>query len=343
MSDGVPAIGVIVIGRNEGERLRRSLAAVMSEGAPVLYVDSASTDGSVELARSLGADVYRLDSSEPLSAARARVEGVGELLRQSNAVRYLQFVDGDCELASGWLSKAAEYLEEHPAAAVVCGHLSERVGVVPLYSRLSPQTWKQPIGEIDACGGVFMIRRTVYEAVGGFNPALLTREERDLCVRVRASNGRIIRLDCPMAQHDSGITCFGQWWARAVWGGYGDALSMRCSPANRWRLLRVWVNAIGPPLLIIGGAAGLICSRWPAIAILVGIGAMLLQLARIALARCRQGDSIADALEFAGFAVLRSLAGSLGFLRCFVQRDRATSRPDPRLAGARPVTDSPME
>ena len=42
-------IAIVAIGRNEGERLRRCLESVMGRGAPVIYVDSGSIDGSAEL------------------------------------------------------------------------------------------------------------------------------------------------------------------------------------------------------------------------------------------------------------------------------------------------------
>ena len=48
-------------------------------GASVVYVDSGSTDGSVDLARDLGADVVELDLSSPFTAARARNAGLERL------------------------------------------------------------------------------------------------------------------------------------------------------------------------------------------------------------------------------------------------------------------------
>src|SRR5687767_1841585 len=102
----MPTLGVIAIGRNEGERLRRCLASVLGRGVPVVYVDSASTDGSAAAARSMGAEVVALDMSLPFSAARARNEGFERLTRVAPDVRYVQFVDGDCEVVDGWLERA---------------------------------------------------------------------------------------------------------------------------------------------------------------------------------------------------------------------------------------------
>ena len=100
------AVGVVVIGRNEGERLARCLATVCGRGSAVVYVDSASRDGSPAAARAAGAEVLELDPSRPLSAARARNEGFARLAAVAPAVEFVQFVDGDCEIAPGWIEAA---------------------------------------------------------------------------------------------------------------------------------------------------------------------------------------------------------------------------------------------
>ena len=45
------SIGAVIIGRNEGARLERSLQALAGQVAQIVYVDSGSTDGSVAAAR----------------------------------------------------------------------------------------------------------------------------------------------------------------------------------------------------------------------------------------------------------------------------------------------------
>jgi glycosyltransferase involved in cell wall biosynthesis len=67
-------VGVVAIGRNEGERLRRCFDSVAGT-ASVVYVDSGSSDGSVELAQRRGYEVVNLDMSRPFTAARARNAG----------------------------------------------------------------------------------------------------------------------------------------------------------------------------------------------------------------------------------------------------------------------------
>ena len=72
-------IGIVVIGRNEGNRLKISLLSAIGENRTVVYVDSGSTDDSVQLAHSLGAKVIELDMSNQFSAARARNTGLFHL------------------------------------------------------------------------------------------------------------------------------------------------------------------------------------------------------------------------------------------------------------------------
>jgi glycosyltransferase involved in cell wall biosynthesis len=65
-------IGLVVIGRNEGDRLRKCLQSAQGTVNQIVYVDSGSTDGSQAMAESLGVQVVELDLSIPFTAARAR-------------------------------------------------------------------------------------------------------------------------------------------------------------------------------------------------------------------------------------------------------------------------------
>src|SRR5271165_5625459 len=95
-------LGLVVIGRNEGDRLARCLASV--RGIPTrVYVDSGSVDGSVALARSRGVVVVELSVPPPFTAARARNTGLAQLLADHPKLEFVQMVDGDCELQPGWI------------------------------------------------------------------------------------------------------------------------------------------------------------------------------------------------------------------------------------------------
>jgi GT2 family glycosyltransferase len=223
-SDGAaPHAGVVIIGRNEGERLRRCLVSGVREVPLVVYVDSGSADDSVNLARSLGVEILELDPKLPFSAARARNEGFGRLRELDPNLSYVQFVDGDCELCGGWLASAETFLRDHDDVAVVSGRLREKHPESSIYNTLCDIEWERPIGETDACGGIAMMRVSAFEQVEGFRVDLIAGEEPELCVRLRAAGWRVWRLSDEMALHDSAIVHFFQWWKRMQRGGYAYA------------------------------------------------------------------------------------------------------------------------
>lgn len=226
MADALATIGIVAIGRNEGERLVRCLASIPA-GAPTVYVDSASTDGSPEKARAAGAIVHALDMTRPFTAARARSEGAEVLFERFPNTAYVMFVDGDCEIEPGWLSTATEFLTAKSDFAVVGGRRRERHPEASFYNALADYEWKQPAGETESCGGDAMMRAGAYRDVGGFDARMIAGEEPELCSRLRAAKWRIMRLDAPMTIHDAATFRFGQWWKRGVRSGFGYAQAWR--------------------------------------------------------------------------------------------------------------------
>lgn len=213
-------VGLVAIGRNEGDRLKACLHSAIGKVARIVYVDSGSTDGSIEMARSLSVDVVELDLSTPFTAARARNAGFTHLLEADPQLDFVQFVDGDCEVVEGWIDRAQKELETNPNVAVVCGRRRERFPEQTIYNQLCDIEWNTPVGETKACGGDSMMRVAAFQQVGGFNPTLIAGEEPELCVRLRQNGWKIFRLDAEMTLHDAQMTRIGQWWKRATRAGH---------------------------------------------------------------------------------------------------------------------------
>jgi GT2 family glycosyltransferase len=319
-------VGLVAIGRNEGERLRQCLLSVIGKVAHVVYVDSGSTDGSIELARSLLVDVVELDLSTPFTAARARNAGFAHLLQKNTQLEFVQFVDGDCEVVEGWIERALAQLEAQPNVAVVCGRRRERFPKQSIYNQLCDMEWDTPIGEAKACGGDSMMRVKAFQQVGGFNPALIAGEEPELCVRLRQKEWKILRIDAEMTLHDAQMTRFSQWWKRALRAGHAYAegawLHGRSSEGH-WRResWSIWFWGFYLPLL----ALGLI---WPThgFSLLLLVGYPVLA-GRIFIKQRRQNICTEHAAIYSLSCVLGKFAqvgGTLGFLRTHLLGTKST-------------------
>jgi len=309
-------IGVVIIGRNEGERLRRCLESVSKIACQVVYVDSGSTDDSVDYARSAGSEVVLLDMTCPFTAARARNEGGKFLRKLVPAVDYVQFVDGDCELVAGWMETASSYLDSNIKVAMVCGRLRERNPELSIYNHLMDIEWDNEMGETKSCGGIAMLRMTPFEAEGGYRADLIAGEESELCLRLRSKGWKIWRLDDEMAFHDSAMTNFWQWWKRTLRTGYAyaEGAYLHGASSEKHRVKesrRIWIWGLGIPV------ATAILSIWFGT---VGLAILLIypvQVVRLALCGSR---TVSENWLRAFFLVLCKFPEAMGQLRFVYNR-----------------------
>ena len=323
-------VGVVVIGRNEGERLRRCLESIVPTAVGIVYVDSGSTDGSVGMARRQGAEVVELDTSIPFCAARARNEGYQRLVESHPQLSCIQFIDGDCEIVGDWLTFAVESLLSRPDHAIVAGWLREKSPEISIYNRLGDLEWNfAGAGEVDAVGGIFMIRREVFDSVGGFDPTVAAGEEPELCQRLISKGWRLVRLDRDMALHDLAMTRFGQWWRRMVRNGYGSMdVASRFGVAkfarNNWRV-RIWSAWFA--LLIVGSVVvgATPDSRILKLIVLLVFAVWPAQWLRIALRTWRKGQTLRTSTAYGFFMTIAFLPQIVGQITYFADRLRNRS------------------
>ena len=320
--------GVVVIGRNEGQRLLDCLHGVLLHRSTVLYVDSGSTDGSPDNARALGVAVLQLDAARPFSAARARNEGAQALLKQHPELAFVQFLDGDCLIDPGWLDAGEAALRADNTCAVVFGHLEEKYPQASIYNLLCALEWRSPSGPVanfGHLGGIMMVRRSVFEALCGFNADVIAGEDSEFGVRVGLAGHGARKLDVPMAIHDANVHHFSQWWRRAVRAGHaiGQRAQLHaagplrdCAKERRstwfWGLMSLALVLAAPAtkgLSLLLLAAGCLTLGW-----------------RIAKFRLSVGDDQREARLYAAFTVLGKYANGLGLLKYHFNRMRGRVR-----------------
>ena len=214
-----PRLSIVIIGRNEGDRLVSCLQSVGSicAEAELIYVDSASTDGSSQVAGDFGAQVIVLHGGIQ-TAARARNAGWQRALAP-----YVLFLDGDTILNQDFPAAALKVLESEPSAAAVWGHRRELHPEHSLYNRVLDLDWIYPAGITEYCGGDVVMRLSALAEIEGYDPSLIAGEEPELCRRLRARGYRIVHIDFPMTRHDLNMMRFSQYWRRAERAGHAYA------------------------------------------------------------------------------------------------------------------------
>ncbi len=217
----VPTLSVVVIGRNEGTRLAKCLESVeKARGVAVkemIYVDSASTDGSPELAFQHGAAVIVVRSERP-TAALGR--NAGWRAAQSDLVLFL---DGDTVLHEDFPRAGCDALSRDRSIAAAWGHRREIHPEASIFNRVLDLDWVYKPGFTEFCGGDVLIRREALLETDGFDEGLIAGEEPELCRRMRARGYKILHIDHPMTGHDLQITHWSQYWKRATRAGHAYA------------------------------------------------------------------------------------------------------------------------
>ncbi|MDJ0648919.1 MAG: glycosyltransferase [Xenococcaceae cyanobacterium MO_188.B19] len=307
-------VGVVAIGRNEGDRLIRCLKSLIKEipeNSPIVYVDSGSTDGSVEAAKNFNVRVVELDTSVSFTMAKGRNAGFNYLRQKFPDLEYVQFIDGDCELISGWIEKATQTLEKDLKTAIVCGRRKERFPEVSIYNRLIDMEWNTPIGEAKACGGDTLMRVKAIQEVAGYNGSMICGEEPEMCIRLRRKGWKIQRIDVDMTLHDAAMTKFAQWWKRSIRGGWAvaEGAAMYGSSPEKYKVkenMSGWLWGLILPLLAV------VFIWWTfgsSLLLLLGYPVLIW---RIYSYRRSLGDSTDDARVYASFCVLSKFPQVIG-------------------------------
>ncbi|MFC0281030.1 glycosyltransferase [Falsigemmobacter intermedius] len=310
-----PALGAVAIGRNEGDRLKACLRSLTSVCDRVVYVDSGSSDDSLEFARSLGVLVVELDQSQPFTAARARNAGFERLMAETDPPDFVQFVDGDCRVEAGWLEAGLAELRADARLGLVTGWRSEIHPQASVYNAMFQMDWHRPAGEIRTCGGDMMVRTKAFREIGGFNPRVIAAEDDEFCLRLGKAGWTLRRLPALMTWHDADMKSFAPWWKRTMRDGHGFAQVGQMHPPHfRRERLRVWVYGLLLPLILM---AGLLLTPWLSLAVLMIYGLSWLRTA----ANLRRRDlTTGMAIRQAGFLTLSKIPNLFGMLMYYRRR-----------------------
>lgn len=305
--------GIVVIARNEGERLQRCLDTLVGRAALVVYADSASTDGSAAAARARGVEVVELDARAGLNAARGRNAGLARLLELRPDLRYVLFIDGDCLLVQGFLECSRERLESEPRLGAVCGRRREIRPAASRFNRIVDLEWDTPVGNANGFGGDVLVRVSALRECGGYDERLDQGEDPELAFRLRRRGWRILRIDRDMTLHDVALERFAAWWRRHRRGGRAflhGAWIHRRDPGgyNRRACASILWWGLALP------AAAVALAPWTAGLSLALLAAHAVLWLRVRAYRRRRGSSASDSRVYATWITIGKCAEALGIL-----------------------------
>jgi N-acetylglucosaminyl-diphospho-decaprenol L-rhamnosyltransferase len=228
-----PDISVIIVNYNGARWLDRCLPALLGSAPPrteVIVVDNASSDGSREmLARYTDVRVVALDENQGFAGgnnAGARVAR-GE---------WLAFLNNDTQARAGWLEALREPLQRDRTIALASARLvymhdpsiidsagdgwTRWGGAFKRGHGRAAQAFEEAGEVFGACGAAFMVRRSVFEEIGGFDADFfLAFEDVDLSYRARLLGYRCVYVPTAIVEH-AGSASLGRLSEAAV--SYGQ-------------------------------------------------------------------------------------------------------------------------
>jgi GT2 family glycosyltransferase len=275
------SITFVIPVRSDAVGLMRCLTAIAATPQRDMQVDcvvadNGSADGSLAVARAFGARVLSFPSLT-VAALRNRAATV-------TARDLLAFVDADHEIGPGWLAAVADVFADQTVGAAGALYLAPPSGTWTqrLYGALRGRT--RGHGDTFWLGsGNLVVRRSLFEAVGGFDERLRTCEDVDLCHRIRASGARVVADERLVSVHFGDPKTLRELFLAERWRGRDNLrVSFRTRPSLR-DLPSIFIPLVDALCLVVVGAALVAMPFVGRAAWVVAVAALLVVVAFAAL------------------------------------------------------------
>ncbi len=213
-----PAVSVVVISFNSRQYVDGCLQSLLAQdygNVEIVVVDNASTDGTAEYIADHYPQVRLILAGDNLGFGGGNNLGVAEATGE-----YLAFVNMDTVVDANWLTPLVTTLEENPdiglATAKIllmnepgsintCGNDVHLAGFGYLRGWLKPATaLASPADVASVSGAAFMMSRTLFDELGGFDEAFGPAyvEDTDLSWRARLLGYRCRYVPESIVYHD---------------------------------------------------------------------------------------------------------------------------------------------
>ena len=175
-------VSIIVPAYNEAKHIQECITSLKSQNYPknsyeIIVVDNESTDNTAQIASN---NEVKLLEKQPGNVGRMRNLGAKEARGEIVA-----FIDADCVVDPEWISRATE-LVSHQENAVFGGGclLPPNPTIVEKYWLLGTPEAMLPR---DLIGASIVLRKNIFEEVGGFNEEITSGEDTELSKQAQNS------------------------------------------------------------------------------------------------------------------------------------------------------------
>lgn len=207
---GGESVTAVVVAFESAAVLPECLDALRAAGVPAIVVDNASRDASAEVARAHCARVL----VQAVNHGYGRANNIG--VEAADGAAWCLLVNPDLVVAPDTVARLLAVAKAHPKAAMLVPRIVEADGSVFEHevTLLSPVAPPLPataglgdgVREVAfASGACMLVRRDVFRALGGFDPAIfLFYEDDDLCLRLRQAGWQILHVEGASVRHGRG-------------------------------------------------------------------------------------------------------------------------------------------
>ncbi|MBN8730161.1 MAG: glycosyltransferase [Acidobacteria bacterium] len=261
-----PRISVVIPALNEGAVIGACLESLAAQSMPreqfeVIVVDNGSTDDTEDVARSYQGRLT-------LSVLRKVGAAVGAVRNRGAAVargKHLAFLDADCVAEREWVRKACQALDREPNSVLGAFYRVPEASSWAARVWYGDQHWLRNGTVSYIPGSDLLIRRSAFQALGGFDESISTSEDCEFCHRAGQAGMRIVaepglsvvHLGCPRTLRDFFWKQLWQGgdvptvWKRDVRRGPG----LRTVMFSGWIVLAMMLALAGLPAWVISSDA----------------------------------------------------------------------------------------
>jgi GT2 family glycosyltransferase len=267
-------IAVVVPIKNKRALLEPCLASLLAAcdrdpASRLVLVDNGSTDGALELQRSLEQRAVLVESSAT-TVGGVRNDGA----RSAGDAALLVFIDSDCVVPAEFLGQVRRALARHPGDAVGCEVVSPDTGH---WTERAWDSLHRPTGDRERSylnSACFCLSAETFWSIGGFDEQKVSSEDVDICERLRLRGRRIWQYESLRILHLGNPQSIAGLYRRLRWHGQGvweRGKPMQLSRMTIATLLHGVVLVFGPPAIVLAFRH----SPWLAVSIwLLSLGLM---------------------------------------------------------------------